>query len=200
MDPLYYAALDLTGNSSDAEDIVQEAALKGLRRFETFQEGTDFKAWMMTIVANTYIDLYRRRRREKPAATEDAVQALAESESPLRAGDLEFLLPDDVEHALASLPEEQRAAIVLVDVNGLTNQEAAEALGWPLGTVNSRVYRGRAELRTVLRRAADGHRMLGKGTSRSQSSARRALSSHRPRALSLSSAAGSGRASDFPMT
>ena len=165
MDPLYYAALDLTGNSSDAEDIVQEAALKGLRRFETFQEGTDFKAWMMTIVANTYIDLYRRRRREKPAATEDAVQALAESESPLRAGDLEFLLPDDVERALASLPEEQRAAIVLVDVNGLTNQEAAEALGWPLGTVNSRVYRGRAELRTVLRRAADGHRMLGKGTS-----------------------------------
>jgi len=165
MDPLYYAALDLSGNSSDAEDIVQEAALKGLRRFETFQEGTDFKAWMMTIVANTYIDLYRKRRREKPAATEDAVQALAESESPLRAGDLEFLLPDDVEHALASLPEMQRAAIVLLDVNGLTNQEAAEALGWPLGTVNSRVYRGRAELRTVLRRAADGHRMLGKGTS-----------------------------------
>jgi RNA polymerase sigma-70 factor (ECF subfamily) len=165
MDPLYYAALDLSGNSSDAEDIVQEAALKGLRRFETFREGTDFKAWMMTIVANTYIDLYRKRRREKPAATEDAVQALVESESPLRAGDLEFLLPDDVEHALASLPEEQRAAIVLVDVNGLTNQEAAEALGWPLGTVNSRVYRGRAELRTVLRRAADGHRMLGKGTS-----------------------------------
>ncbi len=165
MDPLYYAALDLSGNSSDAEDIVQEAALKGLRRFETFREGTDFKAWMMTIVANTYIDLYRKRRREKPAATEDAVQALAESESSLRAGDLEFLLPDDVEHALASLPEEQRAAIVLVDVNGLTNQEAAEALGWPLGTVNSRVYRGRAELRMVLRRAADGHRMLGKGTS-----------------------------------
>ena len=164
LDSLYYAALDLSGNSSDAEDIVQDAALKGLRRFETFREGTDFKAWMMTIVANTYIDLYRRRRREKPAATEDAARALTESESPLRAGDLEFLLPDDVEHALASLPEEQRAAIVLVDVNGLTNQEAAEALGWPLGTVNSRVYRGRAELRSVLRRAADGHRMLGKGT------------------------------------
>src|SRR6516162_10143887 len=162
MDPLYYAALDLTGNSSDAEDIVQEAALKGLRRFETFQEGTDFKAWMMTIVANTYIDLYRRRRREKPAASEDAVQALAESESPLRAGDLEFLLPDDVERALSILPEEQRAAIVLVDVNGLTNQEAAEALGWPLGTVNSRVYRGRMQLKTVMRRMADDHRALGK--------------------------------------
>jgi len=159
---LYYTALDLSGNASDAEDIVQEAALKGLRRFDSFQSGTDFRAWMMTIVANTYIDLYRRRRREKPATTEDAVQALAASESPLRAGDLEFLLPDDVERALASLPEEQRAAIVLVDVNGLTNQEAAEALGWPLGTVNSRVYRGRSELRALLRRAADGHRMLGK--------------------------------------
>jgi len=162
MDALYYAALDLSGNASDAEDIVQESAMKGLRRFDSFQSGTDFKAWMMTIVANTYIDLYRRRRREKPATTEDAVQALAQSESPLRGGDLEFLLPDDVERALASLPEEQRAAIVLVDVNGLTNQEAAEALGWPLGTVNSRVYRGRAELRALLRRAADGHRMLGK--------------------------------------
>ena len=164
MDALYYAALDLSGNSSDAEDIVQEAALKGLRRFDSFQTGTDFKAWMTTIVANTYIDLYRRRRREKPAAAEDVVEALATSESPLRAGDLEFLLPDDVERALGALPEEQRAAVVLVDVNGLTNQEAAEALGWPLGTVNSRVYRGRAELRAILRQAADGHRMLGKGT------------------------------------
>lgn len=164
MDALYYAALDLSGNSSDAEDIVQEAALKGLRRFDSFQTGTDFKAWMMTIVANTYIDLYRRRRREKPAAAQDAVEAMADSESPLRSGDLEFLLPDDVERALASLPEEQRAAIVLVDVNGLTNQEAAEALGWPLGTVNSRVYRGRAELRSILRRSADEHRLMGKGT------------------------------------
>jgi len=67
MDALYYAALDLSGNSSDAEDIVQETAMKGLRRFDSFQTGTDFKAWMMRILANTYIDLYRRRRREKPA-------------------------------------------------------------------------------------------------------------------------------------
>ena len=163
MDALFYAALDLSGNSSDAEDIVQETAMKGLRRFDSFQTGTDFKAWMMRILANTYIDLYRRRRREKPALAEDAVTAIAESESPLRRGDLEFLLPDDVERALSTLPEEQRAAVVLVDVNGLTNQEAAEALGWPLGTVNSRVYRGRAELRLVLRRSADEHRMLGKG-------------------------------------
>ena len=163
MDAFYYAALDLSGNSSDAEDIVQETAMKGLRRFDSFQAGTDFKAWMLRILANTYIDLYRRRRREKPAASEDTVEAMAESESVLRGGDLEFLLPDDVERALASLPEEQRAAIVLVDVNGLTNQEAADALGWPLGTVNSRVYRGRAELRTILRRSADEHRMLGKG-------------------------------------
>jgi RNA polymerase sigma-70 factor, ECF subfamily len=164
LDAFYYAALDLSGNSSDAEDIVQETAMKGLRRFDSFQAGTDFKAWMMRILANTYIDLYRRRRREKPASTEDTVEAMAESESPLRRGDLEFLLPDDVERALGALPEEQRAAIVLVDVNGLTNQEAAEALGWPLGTVNSRVYRGRAELRLLLRHSADEHRMMGKGT------------------------------------
>jgi len=164
MDALYYAALDLSGNSCDAEDIVQESALKGLRRFDTFRSGTDFKAWMLTILAHTYIDLYRKRRREKPAATDDAVQAIAESESPLRPADLEFLLPEDVERALACLPEEQRAAVVLVDVNGMTNQEAADALGWPLGTVNSRVYRGRAELRAILCRNADELRMMGKGT------------------------------------
>jgi len=164
LDALYYAALDLCGNAGDAEDLVQEAALKGLRRFDTFASGTDFKAWMVRIVANSYIDLYRRRRREKPAAADDAVRVMAESESPLRPGDVEFLLPDDVERALAELAEEQRAAIVLVDVNGLTNQEAAEALGWPLGTVNSRVYRGRGELRSILRRKADEHRALGKRT------------------------------------
>src|SRR5260221_12214921 len=97
MDALYYAALDLSGNSSDAEDIVQEAALKGLRRFDSFQQGTDFKAWMMRILANTYIDLYRRRKREKPAASEDTVAAMAQSESALRGGDLEYLLPGDGE-------------------------------------------------------------------------------------------------------
>ena len=162
LDPLYFAALDMSGSPGDAEDLVQETAMKGLRRFDSFQAGTDFKAWMMRILANTYIDLYRRRRREKPAAAEDAVVLLAETESPLRRADVEFLLPDDMEQALAGLPEEQRAAIVLVDVNGLTNQEAAEALGWPLGTVNSRVYRGRMQLKTVMRRMADDHRTLGK--------------------------------------
>ncbi len=162
LDALFYSALDLSGNPGDAEDLVQETALKGLRRYDSFAAGTDFKAWMVRILANTYIDLYRRRKREKPAGAEDAVQALAETESPLRKADVEFLLPDDLERALGQLAEEQRAAIVLVDVNGLTNQEAAEALGWPLGTVNSRVYRGRAELRSVLRRMADEHRALGK--------------------------------------
>ena len=164
LDALYFAALDLSANGSDAEDLVQEAAMKGLRRFESFERGTDFKAWMTRIVANTYIDQYRRRRREKPAAAEDAVTAMAEAESPLRQQDVEFILPEDVQRALAGLSEEQRAAIVLVDVNGLTNQEAAEALGWPLGTVNSRVYRGRAELKKILRQMADEHRALGKGS------------------------------------
>jgi RNA polymerase sigma-70 factor (ECF subfamily) len=166
LDPLYYAALDLSGNSSDAEDLVQEAAMKGLRRFETFEPGTDFRAWMTRILANTYIDLYRRRRREKPAAAEEAFQAMAEAESPLRRADLEFLLPEDIERALARLPEEQRAAVVLVDVNGLTNQEAADALRWPLGTVNSRVYRGRQELKSILRSMAVESRGIGKGTPR----------------------------------
>jgi RNA polymerase sigma-70 factor (ECF subfamily) len=162
LDALYFAALDMSGSPGDAEDLVQDTAMKGLRRFDSFQAGTDFKAWMMRILANTYIDLYRRRRREKPAAAEDAVESLAETESPLRRADVKLLLPGDVVWALEGLPEEQEAAIVLVDVNGLTNQEAAEALGWPLGTVNSRVYRGRMQLKTVMRRMADEHRSLGK--------------------------------------
>lgn len=161
-DALYFAALDMSGNASDADDLVQETAMKGLRRFDSFQPGTDFKAWMMRILANTYIDLYRRRRREKPAGAEDAVEAMAEAESPLRPADMEFILPEDVQGALRELPDAQRAAIVLIDVNGLTNQEASESLGWPLGTVNSRVYRGRAELKKILRRMADGHRTIGK--------------------------------------
>jgi RNA polymerase sigma-70 factor (ECF subfamily) len=165
VDALYFAALDLSGRPGDAEDLVQETAMKGLRRFDSFQAGTDFKAWMMRILANTYIDLYRRRKREKPAGAEDAVETIAELASPLRRADVEFLLPDDVQKALAGLAEEQRAAIVLVDVNGLTNQEAAEALGWPLGTVNSRVYRGRMQLKLALRHLADEHRSLGKSSS-----------------------------------
>lgn len=164
LDGLYFAALDLSGNAADAEDLVQEAAIKGLRRFDSFERGTDFKAWMTRILANTYIDLYRRRRRERPAAEAEAVEAMAEGEADLRPADMEFLLPEDVARALGGLPEEQRAAIVLVDVNGLTNQEAADALGWPLGTVNSRVFRGRAQLRRRLHRMADEHRALGKGT------------------------------------
>ena len=162
LDALYFTALDMSGNPNDAEDLVQETAMKGLRRFDSFKIGTDFKAWMTTILANTYIDLYRRRRREKPAAEQDAVEALKESEAVLRPGDIEFILPDDIERALHALPEEQRAAIVLVDVNGLTNEEAAQALGWPLGTVNSRVYRGRTQLKGLLRQVADEHRTLGK--------------------------------------
>jgi RNA polymerase sigma-70 factor (ECF subfamily) len=164
LDALYYAALDLSGNAADAEDLVQEAALKGLRRLDSFQPETDFRAWMVKIVANTYIDLYRRRRFERPASGEEIVEAAAVPEPDLRPADLEFLLRGDIERALARLPEEQRAAVVLVDVNGLTNQEAAEALGWPLGTVNSRVYRGRAQLKSILRQAAEEARISGKRT------------------------------------
>ena len=112
-DALYYAALDMSGNAPDAEDLVQEAAVKGLRRFDSFERGTDFKAWMTRILANTYIDLYRRRRREKPAGAEDAVEAMAEAESPLRPADTEFLLPveADVVDARAWNPAAARKAV-----------------------------------------------------------------------------------------
>src|SRR5687767_9387240 len=88
LDALYFVALDLSGNASDAEDLVQEAAMKGLRRYDSFEPGTDFKAWMTRIVANSYIDLFRRRKREKPAAAEDALEVLAESAGNVRREDL----------------------------------------------------------------------------------------------------------------
>ena len=156
MDALYFAALDLSGNSSDAEDVVQETAMKGLRRFDSFQPGTDFKAWMLRILSNTYIDLYRRRRREKPAAAEDTVEAMAESESPLRCGDLEFLLPDDVERALASLPPGCRTVFVLHDVEGCEHQEIATLLGIADGTSKSQLHKARMRLRGLLGSAGGG--------------------------------------------
>ena len=155
LETLFCAALEMSGGASDAEDLVQESVVKGLRRLDSFRSGTDFRAWMMRILANTRIDLYRRRRHERPASAAEAVETLAAAGEGPRSAACGFPGEGDVERALSRLPGGQRAAVVLVDVTGLTNQEAAEALGWPLGTVNSRVCRGRAQLRSILLRAAE---------------------------------------------
>lgn len=156
LDALYGTALHLAENAADAEDLVQEAALKALIRYGTFRAGTDFKAWIVRILANSFIDGCRRRKRWR--AIEEGGELARSPEDGVRHQDLEFLLADDVARAVRVLAPEQRLAMMLVDVNDLSNAEAAEAIGCPLGTLNSRLARGRTALREALRRAADANR------------------------------------------
>jgi RNA polymerase sigma-70 factor (ECF subfamily) len=152
MDPLYSVALRMTRNSSEAEDLVQDAYLRAYRFFDKFEKGTNFKAWLFKILKNIYINKYRKESRKPQMLDVSNVEA---------AGDLEYhetpeeeifnkLLDDDVTEALDSLPEEFRLAIILSDLEGFSYKETAEILDCPIGTVMSRLHRGRKLLRENL--------------------------------------------------
>jgi len=148
---LYTVAYRLTGNREDAEDLVQEVLLRVRRGLETYQPGS-MEGWLSRIATNAFLDdVRRRRRRPEGRLPEDPDWVLPPAGGADEALATE-VLPDDVQAAIQRLPEDFRAAVVLCDVVGLSYQEIGKSLGIPVGTVRSRIHRGRALLREVLTR------------------------------------------------
>ncbi len=158
---LYSAAMRMTRNRADAEDLVQETYLKGFRSFHTFTEGTNLRAWLFRILTNTYINTYRAKQR-RPDETDlgeiedlylyKRMSSLDDASLGTSAEDsLMKMLPDDeVKQALEGLPDNFRLPVILADVEGFSYKEIAEMLDVPIGTVMSRLHRGRKGMQKAL--------------------------------------------------
>jgi RNA polymerase sigma-70 factor (ECF subfamily) len=155
---LYSAALRLTRNPADAEDLVQEAFLRAYRGFSGFEEGTNLKAWMYRILTNTFINSYRKKQREPVTVHDDDIAdwylydklGVAGAEASAESEVLDKIPDEEVQRALEALPEGFRMAVLLADVEGFSYKEIAEILEIPIGTVMSRLHRGRKALQKAL--------------------------------------------------
>ena len=161
LDSLYRTGLRMTRSREEAEDLVQETFMKAFRSFRTFQPDTNIRAWLFKILTNSYINRYRKQQGEPPKARFQDVKAFLASEEAAEtaaaAQDMEPLelderLDGEVKRALEELPEEFRIVVVMALVEGMSYKEIARVLDCPIGTVMSRLYRGRQALR---RRLAD---------------------------------------------
>jgi RNA polymerase sigma-70 factor (ECF subfamily) len=158
LDALYTMAIRLSRNPDDANDLLQETVLRAYRFFHQFESGTNCRAWMLTILFNNFRNGYRKSSREQPASSADEFERKVEGESlrtdPAESNPEAMLsgqgMEGEVETALAGLSDEFREAILLVDVEELSYQEVSGVLNIPIGTVKSRVSRGRAMLRDAL--------------------------------------------------
>ena len=158
---LFSTALRMTRNRSDAEDLVQETYIKGWRSFHTFQEGTNLRAWLFRIMTNTYINKYNAQKRKGTEVELDDVEELFlykrlgsidQSQLSSSAEDqmLELFTDDEVKNALEELPEDFRIPVLLSDVDGFSYKEISEMLEIPIGTVMSRLHRGRKAMQKML--------------------------------------------------
>jgi len=178
MPALYSAALRMTRNPADAEDLVQETFLKAYRSFDRFEEGTNLKAWLYRILTNTFINSYRAAKRRPEKADVDDVEDLYlyRRLADLGGGELgrsaeeevlEAITDDEVKQAIESLPEAFRIAVLLADVEGFSYKEIAEITDVPIGTVMSRIHRGRRALQKALTDYAATRGLVGSaGTGR----------------------------------
>lgn len=161
MDALYNYAVKMTGDSDDASDLIQETYLKAFRFWDKFEQGTNCKAWLFRIMKNTFINSYRKNKKEPDKVDYEEIENFYENIKPsstdsahLEKDIYDNLLDDELSSAISSLPEDFRTVIILCDIEGYTYDEIADFVDVPVGTVRSRLHRARKMLFTKLHKYA----------------------------------------------